>query len=602
MALYSYRPLTGKSEIRLLHLLSGIDNESLCGTLVHVDLDAHPSYRTLSYTWGEPDFTCHINLDGRELAITSGLDSALRRLRSSDDVVEIWADAICVNQKNTAERNLQVLLMKRLYSKCEECMIYMGTEGDNSDIVPGFLRELHNGYVGLYNNDGMRPGDHVLPSSIPAPDHPGWLAFQLFMARPWFRRVWVIQEFALPRVVTMLCGKWTMDATTPGVIMCLFNIFGIAFVTHDLHDPVMNGLAHRGMMLVESHLWLRLYCGNKSGLMSQVWNGALASNTSITSPTDRSLLSLLKVAKFTHSSDPRDRFYGVFGLSTDLEDSGLEVDYTKGFEEIELEISKYLVRQGGGLEILKDVSSSVSTSDILPSWLAGWTNNQVVSFRCGKRRRIDIPHRNTDSNLHPIRFKDASNILSVNGYFLDIIEELGMERTSYSLTGIAAVLRQIETMVADSLFLGADHNLPDSLWRTIIGDKGHKKSPAPPEYATKYRTFRDILFDDWDFPQDPYSCKEGFNDLQDFRLSWNRTHDARFSITRSGMMAMAPRYARIGDAIITVRGDPDYQTFVVRRKADSDCYIWIGKAYVHCPSGDEYCAIEKGEPREIMIC
>lgn len=67
-------------------------------------------------------------------------------------------------------------------------------------------------------------------------------------------------------------------------------------------------------------------------------------------------------------------------------------------------------------------------------------------------------------------------------------------------------------------------------------------------------------------------------------------------------MAMAPRYAEIGDAIITVLGDPDYQTFVVRRKADSDCYVWIGKAYVHCASGDEYCEIEEGEPCEIMIC
>lgn len=195
MALYSYCPLTVKSEIRVLHILSGIDDEPLRGTLVHEDLDTHPSYKTLSYTWGEPDFTCRIHIDGKELAITSGLDSALRRVRSSDSIVKIWADAICVNQKSIQERNQQVSLMRRLYSECEECMIYMGTEADNSDIIPGFLLELYLGYFRLYTDEGMRPGDNILPfshdshTSIPAQDHPGWLAFRLFMARPWVCRV-----------------------------------------------------------------------------------------------------------------------------------------------------------------------------------------------------------------------------------------------------------------------------------------------------------------------------------------------------------------------------------------------------------------------------
>lgn len=190
MTPYSYGPLTDKSGIRVLHVSPGNDDEPLRGTLVHVNLDTHPFYKALSYTWGELDFSCRINLDGNELAITSGLDSALRRLRSSDEVVIIWADAICVNQKDIAERNQQVSLMRRVYSECEECMIYLGKEGDNSDIVPGSIRELYNGFIGLYHNEGIRPFENILyfshdsHPSIPRENHPGWAAFRFLMSRP----------------------------------------------------------------------------------------------------------------------------------------------------------------------------------------------------------------------------------------------------------------------------------------------------------------------------------------------------------------------------------------------------------------------------------
>ena len=89
------------------------------------------------------------------------------------------------------------------------------------------------------------------------------------MSRPWFCRVWVIQEFALPGLVTMLCGEWTMDATIPGVIMMLFRMIGIAHLACDIEDPIANAQADRGIVLLQEHLRLRLRFGNKSGLMGE---------------------------------------------------------------------------------------------------------------------------------------------------------------------------------------------------------------------------------------------------------------------------------------------------------------------------------------------
>lgn len=387
--------------------------------------------------------------------------------------------------------------------------------------------------------------------------------------------------------------------------MILFTRSGIANITYDLQDPIIDGLADRGMVLVQEHLRLRLHCGNKSGLMGQILDGAMANNTSIIRPVNRPLSTLLDVVSLCDMSDPRDRFFGVFGLSTDPEDSKMKVEYAKAVEEIALGVSKYLFSRGDGLNILKNVwylDSKITTS---PSWLPAWTNMIYYGLSCGKRARLHVRQHHTSSYLHPIRVKDASNTLIVRGYFLDFFEELGMERPSHfsNSSGTVAALKQMELMIAESSVPRSDHNLPDSLWRTIIGNQNFsKESPVSPEYAKKYQSFRNYILDLWDNTQDPCFYMEQFKKFEDFSLDWECTRDARFCVTRAGMMAMVPRYSRIGDAIFTVFGDPDYRNFVVRRKADSDCYIWMGEACVHCTTGDEYLEIEEGEPCEIMIC
>ena len=608
MAPYSYRPLERKSEIRVLQLLPALeDYEPLCGSLVHVDLDSQPYYKTLSYTWGEPEFTCTIKLDGYDLAITQDLHSALRRLRSTDGVVVIWADAICINQKSIPERNHGVSLMQRVYGECDECMIYLGEERDNSSIVPEFLTELYNGFVGL-DNEGVRPGDRILDSthdsytSIPKRDHPGWVAIRLFISRPWFRRVWVIQEFALPRLVTMVCGDWTMDATMPGVIIMIsLGIIVISHFTVELNDPIVDELADRGLILVQAHLRLRFHCGNKTGPIAQHFDTASAIGTSTIASSDRSLYNLVVMTSMCDSSDPRDRFYGVFGLCTDLDDPGLEADYAKEVEEVELDVVKHIFKRGHGLQYLERSWCSSITTDSSASWLRGWNKQPVYHFSCGIRARNDIRHQSTASYLQPIRLEAASNIVLINGYFLDIVEELGMERSSDCLSQmtVEALLRQIEAMIGGSSFLRNGHYSPDAAWRTLIGNKLDKVSLESAEYSTT--NVREIFYDPVDNVETSDYSIEQLKDIEELTISLAFTQDARFCITRSGLMAMVPRYARTGDAIITVFGDPYYQTFVVRKRANSDCHIWIGKAYIHCISGDEYRDIEEGEPCEIKI-
>lgn len=64
---------------------------------------------------------------------TQSLFGALRRLRSCTQVCTVWADAVCINQADAAERSIQVATMGELYRRCSGVLIWLGEE--NPDLA-----------------------------------------------------------------------------------------------------------------------------------------------------------------------------------------------------------------------------------------------------------------------------------------------------------------------------------------------------------------------------------------------------------------------------------------------------------------------------------
>jgi Heterokaryon incompatibility protein (HET) len=121
---YEYRPLTRANEIRLLRIhpwesrLKTFDALVLprC-ELIHVTLDSCPEYATISYAWGELDKYSPILIHEENcLTVTNSLFTAVCRL-ASDTSLDYWADQICINQYDLAERSEQVQLMGKIYEQ-----------------------------------------------------------------------------------------------------------------------------------------------------------------------------------------------------------------------------------------------------------------------------------------------------------------------------------------------------------------------------------------------------------------------------------------------------------------------------------------------------
>jgi hypothetical protein len=96
---FSHSPLEHSDCIRLIVLqpLSSFDSGLHCDIL-HVRLQENLLYEALSYAWGPQIFPETIKV-GREnyLMITSNLASALKHLRSKDQIRILWIDAISIN-------------------------------------------------------------------------------------------------------------------------------------------------------------------------------------------------------------------------------------------------------------------------------------------------------------------------------------------------------------------------------------------------------------------------------------------------------------------------------------------------------------------------
>ena len=114
-----YKPLNPKtSEIRLLKLPQSSSSEF---ELVPVSLDDRPKYAALSYLWGNPEHYGEITIEGNTVRIPDNLASIFLRVLSDEPFRTqpycqyLWADAICISQKDVGERSQQVQPMRRIF-------------------------------------------------------------------------------------------------------------------------------------------------------------------------------------------------------------------------------------------------------------------------------------------------------------------------------------------------------------------------------------------------------------------------------------------------------------------------------------------------------
>jgi hypothetical protein len=134
---YEYEALPDGQSIRMLTLYPGAPDDPLVGKLEFFNIACRDNYESLSYVWGKPERRYEIICEGKRIGLTTSLHDALRRLRQRNRPRRLWADQICINQKNEEERSQQVQFMNHIYKNASHVLVWLGPD-DKAMAKPAF--------------------------------------------------------------------------------------------------------------------------------------------------------------------------------------------------------------------------------------------------------------------------------------------------------------------------------------------------------------------------------------------------------------------------------------------------------------------------------
>lgn len=276
-------------------------------------------YEALSYAWGPPSPAEDALVEGEtpgqtRLSIGPGLTDALRHLRFPDRPRTLWVDAVCINQTDEAEKNVLVARMDSIYRYARRVVVWLGANNHTSALAIEALTHLGSQVqVALtsgrwFLKPGLADGESEcyedncrVPhgDSCPVPwQEATCRAVKDLCWRPWFSRVWVMQEILLANKDAVLqCGSHLMTwSVFRQAIVCLWNkenlpaLLPRADIDH-IHDIVK-------------------------------WN--LESNT----------IAISEMLVHRQCADPRDFIYGIRGLLPPAFAARIQVRYGASVGEI----------------------------------------------------------------------------------------------------------------------------------------------------------------------------------------------------------------------------------------------------------------------------
>ncbi|KAF1965077.1 hypothetical protein BU23DRAFT_369707, partial [Bimuria novae-zelandiae CBS 107.79] len=126
--------------------------------------------------------------------ITANLSDALHKFRLPDAPRLLWADAICINQRDNAEKSFHITLVAHIYRMATTVLIWLG----NSSVAQTAMVDIDKVARLIRSSDEHLSENNVhrLKSSIAE-----------LLDLPWFSRRWVIQEAVLNLNTVVHCGK-----------------------------------------------------------------------------------------------------------------------------------------------------------------------------------------------------------------------------------------------------------------------------------------------------------------------------------------------------------------------------------------------------------
>lgn len=392
-----YRPLNPAiDEIRLLTSFEIDGEDGVACRLITVPLRDCPPYTALSYVWGKATNPVSIRVDDQDFQATASLALALRcipqhwKSKYPSRVLgelRVWADAVCINQHDLAERAQQVQLMDRIYSGAELVMCWMPdgirqpldprpfSDDIQDDLLSIAFRtlELINSELRLVEAEvegtlwDIELDDErlvhwlakcpelseTIPDNVwPSWRNRNWEAVRHFLGLQYWQRVWIFQEIVLAQEALLICKSSCISLTDAiDRVFCWFDLLELC----DLSPP----------SFISPDLWQSLISG--SGLSRVTLTGHLDTWKRRRMEIPTLSWRIFYKAGSLAATDPKDHVYGLLGV-TGID---IRVDYSdqtsvaKVFHDVTAAWLKDYASQKG------DTAAEVAVSGMKELWFLG---------------------------------------------------------------------------------------------------------------------------------------------------------------------------------------------------------------------------------------
>jgi hypothetical protein len=271
----------GSQRIRLIKIRPGHVREMIeCDTKICFLPDAG-EYTALSYTWDSPVTRYRIIVDEEPLQVTVNLWRFLWQARKLPARYSgwLWIDALSIIQSDPWEKLEQVGIISNIFEGAKSTVVWLGRAYEDSDKAMKALKVK-------YSSLSSRPS-RALWSPPLGP------AILRICERPYWQRLWVLQELKHSREVELMCGDRHLN------FECLKGLLS----TDSFHERV------------------------KAKLTALQNSSAAKMASSIHVSVKTSLRNMLSETNHLRCTDPRDKVYAILNV-VGSGSQGIEADYT----------------------------------------------------------------------------------------------------------------------------------------------------------------------------------------------------------------------------------------------------------------------------------
>ncbi|KAF2640327.1 HET-domain-containing protein [Massarina eburnea CBS 473.64] len=443
-------------------------------------------FAALSYVWGDASDTRIIVVNNYPMHVTANLESVLRHLRDKNEFsgrFMLWVDALCINQKDLAERAAQIQRMRQIYGMAWTVVAWLGEGSVRSDAAVQLLHDFvaleKAGCIAMVE-ENLRRDKNFLGSGC-------WLGLHELMDRTYWKRLWIIQEVVMGAAsVWIRVGGATIDWLT----FC------------------------EAIAVLQEHLWLAkdqclVMDIRTTGMdLRPVWKTislhlvyqdlAVMSRTAHDpSPgQEPSFGRLLDLANSADCINKRDKVYALIGLMPRAVERVIRPNYTLPLSTVYVRAARTFIEVYGKLDALREGNPWGPAQ--CPSWAADWLwrgrsrNSRVegplwgpsyLFPRVPQTVRHVLPYCASGKSNAQFAFSGDGLLLGCSGFIIDRITGLSARGVGYFSWDADTVVRPDNW---HSIY-GSHERTSEALFRTLVADRVVEGQAASARHAAILR-------------------------------------------------------------------------------------------------------------------